>query len=166
MKKIILILLVLSSCIDNTAEDFSKNGYKYIDRKKYKLAILEFGKAIELDSNHKKSYKGKSTAKYALEDFEGSLLDINKAIRIDSSDDESYFFRGSTRYEMNESRAAIKDYNRAIDLNPDEQVYYFAASTTKFEVGDTAAGCLDLIKMEKLFDVEDYDIEYRKKFCD
>ena len=165
MKKVILILVVLSSCIDNTADEFSDNGYKYIDEKKYQLAILEFNKAIEIDTTHKKSYKGKASAKYKLEDFEGSLLDINKAIEIDPNDDEAYFSRGYFKYKMGKLRAAIMDYNRAIDLNPDDQLYYYATSRTKFELEDSTAGCLDLIKMEVLFDVEDYDVSYRKMHC-
>jgi tetratricopeptide (TPR) repeat protein len=86
--------------------------------------LVDFSKAIELDSNNKEAYRRRGYTYYHLGEYENALADYNKAIEIDPNDAHSYWQRGDIYRCMGEYDKAITDYNQTIEIDRKNYLAY------------------------------------------
>ena len=83
MKHISLgLVLLLWCCSGENAEKYYNNGFLKGETGNYKEAIIDYNKAIEINSNHSKAYYNRGDAKYNLGDYIGAIAGFNKALEI------------------------------------------------------------------------------------
>lgn len=79
-------------------------------------AIIDYNKAIELDSMNSEYFCNRAITKYRINDVEGSVNDFTKAIQVDSLHDQSYYYRALIYYEQGKNEKAFEDYETSAKL--------------------------------------------------
>jgi tetratricopeptide (TPR) repeat protein len=114
----ILILVVqLLGCFipfSPPAEQHFVNGMNLYADLKYKEAIIEYTKAIELKPNLIAAYDWRGLSYYYSDQFDLAILDFSKAIELDPSDKLAYDNRGLSYIEKGQYDLAIMDFNTLI----------------------------------------------------
>lgn len=72
---VIIILLSLYNCRGQTAKEYFKHGLLKDSLKDYKGAIVEFSKAIKIDSQNSKIFYDRALDKGKINDLHGSIID-------------------------------------------------------------------------------------------
>ncbi len=99
-----------------TVEELLKSGDKKITARKYKEALEDFNKAIELDPYSADSYNYRGMVKYFLDDYKSALEDFDKAIALQPDYAEAYNLRGVVKGELNDDKGACEDWEKAFEL--------------------------------------------------
>ena len=81
-----------------SASSYFRDGKKKFDSEDYEAAIIDFSKAILVDSQYLEAYIYRSESRYYLEDYEGALRDADTAIEIDPEDVDAYVARADAIY--------------------------------------------------------------------
>ena len=101
MKKLLLILLCLPMIGfgQSSAKDYFVKGSSYEARGKYQLAIDNFTRAIEIDSDFTAalSYYNRGLVYHKLKKYEDAISDYSRAIRINPNYSEAYISRGMAK---------------------------------------------------------------------
>lgn len=106
-------------------EAYYDRGYLYKNHfRDSEKALLDFSKAIELDSNNKNCYLARGHTYYHLGECEKALIDYNRMIEIDPTNAYSYRFRGDVFRGSGEYDKAIADYNRSLEIDPKNFIAY------------------------------------------
>ena len=87
----------------------------------YRLALEDFGKAIELNPNDAMNYAYRGNAHYTFGKYPQVLKDWDEALKIDSACLQVYIYRSMYySFVLKDNKAALADLNKAIELNPDK----------------------------------------------
>ena len=104
---------------------------KYYDSENYKLAHLNFSKAIERSPKHTAMYYYRGLAKYKMTNYKGAIKDYNKALQLSPGFDKALFKRGLAKIKAKDYASAMKDYDQAIKQNPQNGDAYFNRGLAK-----------------------------------
>ncbi|MBB3057254.1 tetratricopeptide repeat protein [Mucilaginibacter gotjawali] len=158
MKKslaILLILFTLYSCKNHSAVDYCNAGEKKMHEKsdvgddalnkaKYKVAVLDFDTAINLDNKYVKAYALRALAKSALGDHDGAMADAEKITSLHPDSASSYIFVANIRQnDFKDFEGAIKAYDQAIKLQSDIPSIYALRGHAEKQTKDYAAAIKD-----------------------
>ena len=113
---IVVILLVGFSSFSQTSYEDLERGKAKFKLKDYSSAIIDFNKAIALNSDNVDAYYSRGTSKYMLKDFEGAIEDYTKAIALTPNKGNIYFVRGLAKIELNRKEEGCKDVEIAVSL--------------------------------------------------
>ena len=83
-------------------------------------AIVDFNKAIDLDSNFSDYYYARGISKCGLKKYEEAIADLNEAITLDPNDAKNYSGRGMVKKYLKLYDEALKDYNQALLLDQND----------------------------------------------
>ncbi|MDB5281898.1 MAG: hypothetical protein JWO06_973 [Bacteroidota bacterium] len=137
MVRFLSILVFVFSYIlgsaQNDASIYYKNGLTRFKRKDYKLAILEFRRAIEKQPSDS-AYFHIGFSEMMLGDTMVSIQDFTKAIALDSDNAMSYFFRGMDRHAIGEYSQAIQDFTKYLTFKPGSASAYFFRAKAKLDI--------------------------------
>jgi tetratricopeptide (TPR) repeat protein len=86
-------------------------------KERWKLALKDFDKAIELDSSIAQVYEQRGIVKHSLGDDDGAVLDFNRAIDLKPDSTVAYINRGLVWELKGKFTNALEDYNRAVAAN-------------------------------------------------
>ncbi|GCA85499.1 TPR repeat-containing protein YrrB [Microcystis aeruginosa NIES-2522] len=104
---------------------YYNRGILYYNQQKYKLALDDYNKAIELNPNLAQAYNNRGNLYYNQQKYELALADFNKAIELNRNFAEAYYNRGGIYYNLQKYDLALSDYSKAIDINPNlAEAYY------------------------------------------
>jgi tetratricopeptide (TPR) repeat protein len=98
-------------------------GYTAVENGKYKEAIVNYTKAIRLDSSFSEAFRYRATAYCYLKSYNEALADFDCAIKLDPEDAASYNGRGAIYEELGIFKVAIKDYAKAVEILPHNRRY-------------------------------------------
>ncbi|NJO65328.1 MAG: tetratricopeptide repeat protein [Richelia sp. RM2_1_2] len=90
----------------------------YYEQKKWELALDDYNKAIQINSNDAKIYNNRGVLYDKQEKWELALADYNKTIQINPNLAQAYYNRGNIYSEQRKWKLALADYNKAIQINP------------------------------------------------
>jgi len=83
MKKLILLLLLVPLIsFGQTAEDYFNRGVAKEKLKDYKEVIVDYSKAIELNSDYVDAYYNRGNAKYDLKDYKEAIVESLNLLRM------------------------------------------------------------------------------------
>lgn len=102
-----------------TAQDFFALGNYHYDAGKCEEAVLDYGKAIQLDGANARLYNNRGYTNMRLRKYTQALSDLNKAIALAPSYAQPYLNRGDLYNYYGpviDRRKAIADYQKAISL--------------------------------------------------
>lgn len=112
---LVFLLVGFSSFAQTSREDLERGNAKF-KLKDYSGAIIDFNKAIALNSNNVDAYYSRGTAKFQLRNFEGAITDYTKAIALTPKKGNIYFVRGLAKIELNRKAEGCKDIEIAASL--------------------------------------------------
>ena len=116
---ILIILLFMSGLIYSQTEiDYYNKGIELYKSEKYTEAILNFTKAIALESTDADFYTARGNAYFMLEDYVNALFDYNKALSINLNDIITLYNRGNIYQIQKDNSLAIDDYTKVILIDP------------------------------------------------
>ncbi len=104
---------------------YGNRGNLYRDQQKYKLALDDYNKAIELNPNHAGAYYNRGLLYSDQKKYDLALSDYDKAIEINPNYAEAYVNRGVLYRLQEKYELALADYDKAIELNPNDAVAYY-----------------------------------------
>ena len=93
-------------------------------KEQWKLAVKDFDRAIELDSNVPMIFVQRGVVRSLLGDDDGAVADLNRAIDLKSDFAMAYIQRGVIWERKGKFTNALEDYNRAVEANRYEPVAY------------------------------------------
>jgi Tfp pilus assembly protein PilF len=98
-------------------------GYTAVENGKYKEAITNYTKAIQIDSSFAEAFRYRATAYCYLKSYNEALADFDYAVKLDPEDAASFNGRGAIYEELDILNVAIKDYAKAVELLPHNKRY-------------------------------------------
>ncbi|MDD5583840.1 MAG: tetratricopeptide repeat protein [Candidatus Omnitrophica bacterium] len=113
-----LLLCATIALAQENAKDYYARGYESSQKRNYAEAIVDFTKAIALDSRYQSAYYARGLAYYYLGKFDQAILDYSKVIEINPKDVKAYHARGLAFDGNSNLEQAILDFTQAIELNP------------------------------------------------
>src|SRR4030042_1179320 len=147
---LIAALLMVSAECSQTAEEFYNRGNAKVGLQRYRWAIEDYTKALELDPEYAMAYYNRGAAKYGIQDYKGAITDYTRAIELDPEYAMAYYNRGLAKGKLQDYLGAISDYTRAIEIDPEAAEAYLNRGLTKIGLGLKNSGCLDLSKAGEL----------------
>jgi tetratricopeptide (TPR) repeat protein len=89
----------------------------------YDGAIIDFTKAIELDSEYIDAFRGRASARIWINDYKGVVDDYTKVIELNFDDIDAYRSRGHAKASIKDYKGALKDFNKTIELDNESKAY-------------------------------------------
>jgi len=117
---------------------------------KLEAAIIDFNKALSLDSSHSEYYVNRAINYFKLKNFSLSLNDFNNAIRLNPVNVDYYLNRSNVFMALNLWNNAIDDLNKALKLNPNNGDIYARRSFVLKKMGLNDKACNDIKMALKL----------------
>ena len=109
----------------NTPVAYNNRGIEFGKENKYKEALNDFNKAVELLPGYANAYNNRGHLLMDGKQFELAKEDYNKAVELQPNDPEILLNRGNLFQNMGKINEAFNDYSSAIRINPDfAQAYY------------------------------------------
>ena len=96
---------------------YQKRASEHLFNKKYDLAVVEYNKVIELDSNDAANYLNRGLALFNLKNYDLAIADYDKAIELAPKESMIYFNRGDLHEKMGNPQKALGDYQKAVELD-------------------------------------------------
>ena len=84
--------------------------------------MVDYNKAIEIDSNYAKAYNNRGNLKKDLKDYTGAISDYNKAIELNPKGKDAYRGRGIVKYHLGQKESGCLDFSKAGELG-DKDAY-------------------------------------------
>ena len=106
------------------AESSYNLGCHFQVRKKHKLAIIEFNKALECDPNYIKAYNALGVSYDALGDYALAVSSYKNALKIDPNLDNVLNNLGYSYLLQDKPDLAIESFKKAIALDSDNKLYH------------------------------------------
>lgn len=88
-------------------------------------SLLNYSKAIEVDSNYTEAYYGRAVGYHNLNQADNAIADYSKVIALNPKNDKAYYGRGLLLAFKNQWQEALSDYTKAIENNPNDVNLYY-----------------------------------------
>jgi small glutamine-rich tetratricopeptide repeat-containing protein alpha len=114
---------VLPPELKEKADKHKNEGNELMKQEKFKEALEEYSKAIEIDASNAVYYCNRAAAHSKLSDFTNSIEDCKNALKIDPSYGKAWGRLGLALLSNNQCEEAYEAYNKAIQLEPSNEGY-------------------------------------------
>lgn len=113
--------------------------------KRVESCILEYSKAIKINSKFWYAYRNRGRAYFFLKRYEKAYLDFNMAISLaDKQENPDLFvWRGQCLYELKDYKGAIRDFDYSIPLTSKSDFIYLFRAKAKWKLGLKKEACVD-----------------------
>jgi len=108
-----------------TPEEYYIRGVRYTLVRRFRAALSDYNKALELDDQFAEAYLRRAEVRYLIEDDSGVLADCQRAIALNSTEAKTYFYQGMARYRLDYVQSAIAAFTDAVTCDPDDAQYYY-----------------------------------------
>ncbi|MEA5467079.1 J domain-containing protein [Leptothoe sp. PORK10 BA2] len=119
-----------------TAHDFYLRGIQQTLARRYKGALADFDRAIELQPDLAEAYLRRAQVRYLLEDDAGVLTDCQRLLQFSQRLPQTYYYLGLARYRLGYTESAIAAFTQAIEREPDDPQAYFQRGVAHADVQD------------------------------
>jgi Flp pilus assembly protein TadD len=109
---------------EGNAESYYNLGCHFQERKKHKLAISEFYKALEYDPTYIQAYNALGVSYDALGDYDLATDSYNSALQIDPNSGHILNNLGYSYLLQNKPELAVESFKKAVTLNSDNDMYH------------------------------------------
>jgi tetratricopeptide (TPR) repeat protein len=123
------------------AKAYLNRGMAYTMIEKNDLALLDYNKSIELDSNTMYAYYFRGTSYFSLENYDKAIDDYTKAIEIQPDFYLASYMRGMCFLSQKTYKSALFDFNKAIELNKKSDKAYLRACLKIFNLKTRCVRC-------------------------
>jgi tetratricopeptide (TPR) repeat protein len=99
-------------------EQYFNAGFAHYEAKRYKEAVENFTRALELKRNDEASLRYRGLAYYDLKDYDRVIADYTRLIQIEPGNAMHYLARADAYRDKGYPDEAIRDCNEALRINP------------------------------------------------
>jgi len=97
---------------------YNNRGSAFMEVRKYKEAVADFTRAIELGPNYLKFYSNRGNSYMELGNFVAAIYDFSHIVQVDHENEKAYNSRGAAYHMLGNLTNAMRDYNSALEINP------------------------------------------------
>lgn len=147
------------------AEVYHSHGEEKSAAKEYKEAIVDFDKAIALNSEQVRAYYKRAKAKFYINDYIGTISDCTHVIQLNPEHARAHNGRGIAKVELSESQSndgdvekaqhlyqeAVEDITQAIKIDPEDVDFYSNRGISKCKLGDMKSAQGDVASAQRLY---------------
>lgn len=146
-------LILFLNCSGQNAIKYLNSGESKRNRGDFKEAIIDYDKAIEINSTFEDAYLDRGLAKADLKDYMGAMEDYNKAIDIYPNFALAYLNRGNLKCDLKDYYGALEDCNKALGIDPNLGITFNSRGIIKYHLEDFQGALMDYNKaIESNFD--------------
>ncbi|AMA49977.1 tetratricopeptide repeat protein [Flavobacterium covae] len=153
---ILLLFVICFSYSQKKSSDYVWHGWYKAKNGDFKGALVDYNKAIELNSNDATIYYSRASVKNELGDFYGAINDCNRALKIDEISFYAFFTRAYAWSGLGEYEHAIIDLNSAIKISPLPNFIFYRAETF-VKLNKLSDACIDIKKLSNI-DIDDENL--------
>jgi|GEM_PF-6507681 len=113
-------------------------------------ALLDYDRAISLQTQDHAYYTNRGLTKTALQDFAGAKTDFDKALSINPYSSDIYKNRALFFYFTNNFAAAEQDLTKALSIRTDDPEIYHYRGIMLFQLGKQEQACEDWRKAAQM----------------
>jgi tetratricopeptide (TPR) repeat protein len=151
----------ISKIIDKNSYNsyyYFTRGELYFKNEKYRDAILDYDKAIDLYlrqkgdgtnefdyTNYEFYYSFRAEAKSKLKEYKGAIDDYTEAIKI-VANDYLFYERAMNKNKLQDYGGAISDYTKYIEMNPSSVEAYILRGDAKYNIYNYKGAIADYTK--------------------
>ncbi|MEM1254587.1 MAG: DnaJ domain-containing protein [Cyanobacteria bacterium P01_H01_bin.21] len=117
-----------------TAHDFYLRGIQQTLARRYKGALVDFDRAIELQPDLAEAYLRRAQVRYILEDDGGVLADCQQLMQFPQTLSQTYYYLGLARYRLGYTESAIAAFSEAIAQEPDDPQAHFQRGVAHVDI--------------------------------
>lgn len=132
----VLLQTAYESIVPGHASYYANRGDNYLNSGNYDLAIAEYTRAIELESNSRALYYSRGLAYHQKGDFGNAVDDFSFVFTLPSNvvvgDADVYYARGQSYEDSGKHELAIADFTQFISLQP-SNVFGYTNRAVSFE---------------------------------
>lgn len=107
---------------------YYNKGISNYKLKKYNLAIIEFSKAIELNSKMYNYFYLRGSCYLENRKIKKAISDFNIAIKLNPNNSNTYSKLGYAYYQLNDTINSSFNYNKSLDIDPNNSNTYYYQS--------------------------------------
>jgi len=142
-------LILISAVVFGSCKQPAKEALKFYEMGNAAMkagnlinSIVNYNKAIALDTTQADYYMARGNARLTTVDYEGATKDFTKVIQMDPNKAEPYLLRAMIKvYKKEFTDDAVDDLNKAMQLNPDLAKAYYYLGVIKFVRNDLQGAC-------------------------
>ena len=140
---------------------YNNRGFVRVELGQYKEAVIDFGKAIEVNPNSELAYNNRGAAYTKLRLFREAISDLDKAILLDPEYADAYHNRGIARSMLNQNNEAIEDFSMVISLDLNYVEAYLRRGLVRLALNQLDEAVVDFDEAIILY--PDYTEAFRKR---
>jgi len=129
----------------------NNRGNAYNNRGRFKLAIKDFNRGLEIEPNFLYIYNNRALAYHQLDSNNLALQDLEKAIALDPSYLEAYMNKAQVLLSINNAEGAIVAYSRASQIAPYRAKIYMSRAKAYLKINKTQEALADYTKAIKVY---------------
>ena len=154
---LILLLTVAVPAIGQSREFLFNNGINYLLVDK-QMAIQQFSKAIEIDSNFSAAYFYRGIAEFKTGDYETAIADFNRVAQLDTTLKIIHMYQGFAYRQLGDNEHSLQAFNtyRKSQKNL-RSVEYNIIGKAKMQNGDVSGAIEDF---EQALDSQTSESQY------
>ena len=146
-----------------STENHLNKANTLFDQGSYRLAALEYNRALRLNPDLTEAYYKRGYAEMELKMYPEAISDFNEVIRLDPENAEAYGNRGVVKAKMGLHSEAIQDFNRVISQKSDPILLakgYYNRGVAKCRLNRVKEGQQDILKaLDLMQDLEDENLK-------
>jgi tetratricopeptide (TPR) repeat protein len=123
---------------------YNNRGAALMSLGRPEAALLDYGRAIELDPLLPQAYSNRGNALTKLGRLDEALIDYDRALDLDDSLAAVYCNRGLTRKLQGDLTSGLHDFDRALNVDPAFSPGYLARGGVRALKGDVSGAIKDL----------------------
>ncbi len=145
-----------------TPSDFYIRGIRYVLARRYRAAIGDYSKAIELDHQFAEAYVRRAEARYLVKDDSGVLADCQRAIALNPTEPRTYYYQGMARYRLDYVQSAVAAFTDAIAHDPEEAQYHYRRGLAYQDLHQLDEAAKDFRKAASLYRQQGHIASYQQ----
>jgi len=132
------------------AKKYMRRGNDHYNQKRYKKAVAEYNKALQVDSGNPQAYFWRARCRLNIGQYDKAIADFNKAVKFDPKYSKAYDNLGWLYMKRGEFDKSIGFLNKSIKLKPDNGWAYYTRAHVRIEQGNVEKGVIDANKACKM----------------
>ena len=143
---IVVFCFICPGLHGQTAKEYHQRGVDKASKRDYTGAIIEYNKAILLDSTLMDAWSDRAAAEFAAKDYHSSLLDYSHILFKNPKDENAIYNNAVCWAALKKRRLAVKSIDHLLAINPQSGNGWLFRAQMEQSMGVTDTACMDFQK--------------------
>ncbi|MGD2272721.1 MAG: tetratricopeptide repeat protein [Desulfobacterales bacterium] len=125
------------------AKKYMQRGYRNYKQERYKKAVAEYSKALQLDSANPNAYFWRARSLLKIGRYDKAIADLKETVKLDPGYSKAYDNLGWLYMKRGQYDKSISYLNKSIKLKSDNGWAYYTRAHIRIKKGDVEKGLID-----------------------